>query len=135
MDLRRVRCLLRAMDMNGMRSSKTYYLPDSVDFYSTNNSESLAIDLSQSIGEILAEAIKKRGRASIAVSGGSTPIPLFKEFSLLNVDWKKVDLTLVDDRWVDSKNTDSNELLVRTHFIKNKAVSYTHLTLPTILLV
>ena len=118
---RRVSNLFRAMDMNGMRSSKTYYLPDSVDFYSTNNSESLAEDLSQSIGEILTEAIKKRGRASIAVSGGSTPIPLFKEFSLLNIDWKKVDLTLVDDRWVDSKNTDSNELLVRTHFIKNKA--------------
>ena len=121
MDLRRVSNLFRAMDMNGMRSSKTYYLPDSVDFYSTNNSESLAIDLSQSIGEILAEAIKKRGRASIAVSGGGTPIPLFKEFSLLNIDWKKVDLTLVDDRWVDPKNTDSNELLVRTHLIKNKA--------------
>jgi 6-phosphogluconolactonase len=107
--------------MNGMRSSKTYYLPDSVDFYSTNNSESLASDLCQSIGEILDEAIKKRGRASIAVSGGSTPIPLFKEFSLLNIDWKKVDLTLVDDRWVDPKNADSNELLVRRHLIKNKA--------------
>jgi 6-phosphogluconolactonase len=118
---RRVSYLFRVMDMNGMRSSKTYYLPDSVDFYSTNNSESLASDLSQSIGEILAEAIKKRGRASIAVSGGGTPIPLFKEFSSLNIDWKKVDLTLVDDRWVDPKNTDSNELLVRTHLIKNKA--------------
>jgi 6-phosphogluconolactonase len=121
MDLRRVSYLFKAMDMNGMRSSKTYYLPDSVDFYSTNNSESLASDLCQSIGEILTEAIKKRGRASIAVSGGSTPIPLFKEFSLLSIDWTKVDLTLVDDRWVDPKNIDSNELLVRTHFIKNKA--------------
>ena len=104
-----------------MRRSKTHYLPDSVDFYSTNNSESLASDLSQSISEILIEAIRKRGRASMAVSGGSTPIPLFKNFSLINIDWTKVDLTLVDDRWVDSKNTYSNELLVRTHLIKNKA--------------
>ena len=104
-----------------MRSSKTHYLPDSVGFYSTNNSESLASDLCQSIGEILTEAIRKRGRASMAVSGGSTPVPLFKEFSLLSIDWAKVDLTLVDDRWVDAKNSDSNELLVRTHLIKNKA--------------
>ena len=104
-----------------MRSSKTHYLPDSVGFYSTNNSESLASDLCQSIGEILTEAIRKRGRASMAVSGGSTPTPLFKEFSLLSIDWAKVDLTLVDDRWVDAKNSDSNELLVRTHLIKNKA--------------
>ena len=104
-----------------MRSSKTHYLPDSVGFYSTNNSESLASDLCQSIGEILTEAIRKRGRASMAVSGGGTPIRLFKEFSLLSIDWTKIDLTLADDRWVDAKNADSNELLVRAHLIKNKA--------------
>jgi len=104
-----------------MRSSKTHYLPDSVGFYSANNSESLASDLCQCIGEILTEAIRKRGRASMAVSGGSTPIRLFKEFSLLSIDWTKIDLTLADDRWVDAKNADSNELLVRTHLMKNKA--------------
>ena len=121
MDLRKVDCLSRIMDIIGMRSSKTHYLPDSVDFYSSNNSESLASDLCQSIGKILTETIRKRGRASMAVSGGSTPIKLFKEFSLLSIDWTKIDLTLVDDRWIDAKNADSNELLVRTHFIKNKA--------------
>ncbi|MDB9975612.1 6-phosphogluconolactonase [Candidatus Thioglobus sp.] len=104
-----------------MRSSKTHYLPDSVGFYSANNSESLASDLCHSIGEILIEAIKKKGRASIAVSGGSTPIQLFNKLSILSIDWTKVDLTLVDDRWVNPKSADSNELLVRTYFIKNKA--------------
>jgi 6-phosphogluconolactonase len=33
----------------------------------------------------------------------------------------KVDLTLTDERWVDPKNENSNELLVRTYLIKNKA--------------
>jgi len=112
-----------------MRSSKTHYLPDSVDFYSTNNSESLASDLCQCIGEILTEAIRKKGRASMAVSGGSTPISLFKEFSLLSIDWTKIDLTLADDRWVDAKNADSNELLVRTHLIKNKAAQVNFISL------
>ena len=121
MDPRRVNYLFRATGIIGMRSSKTHYLPDSVGFYSANNSESLASNLCQRIGEIISEAIRNRGRASIAISGGSTPIPLFKELSLLSIDWKKVDLTLVDDRWVDLKNADSNELLVRTHLIKNKA--------------
>ena len=112
-----------------MRSSKTHYLPDSVGFYSANNSESLASDLCQCIGEILTEAIRKRGRASMAVSGGSTPIRLFKEFSLLSIDWTKIDLTLADDRWVDAKNADSNELLVRTHLIKNKAAQVNFISL------
>ena len=104
-----------------MRSSKTYYLPENVGFYSTNNSESLTVDLSQNIREILLETIKKRGRASMAVSGGSTPIPLFEALSRLDIDWSKVDLTLVDDRWVESDHKDSNELLVKSHLIKNKA--------------
>jgi len=106
-----------------MRSSKTYYLPEHVGFYSTNNSESLAVDLSQNIKEILLETIKKRGRASMAVSGGSTPVPLFVALSHLDIDWSKVDLTLVDDRWVESDHKDSNELLVKSHLIKNKAVN------------
>jgi len=106
-----------------MRSSKTHYLPEYVGFYSTNSSESLAVDLSQNINEILVETIKKRGRVSMAVSGGSTPIPLFKVLSHLGLDWSKVDLTLVDDRWVSSDHKDSNELLVKSHLIKNKAVN------------
>jgi 6-phosphogluconolactonase len=104
-----------------MNSSKTHYLPDTVGFYSTNNSESLAKDLCHSIGEILVKVLKKKGRASMAVSGGRTPVQLFEELSRLGIDWAKVDLTLVDDRWVEPKNADSNELLVRTHFIKNNA--------------
>ena len=104
-----------------MKSSKTHYLPEHVGFYSTNSSESLVVNLSQNIGEILIEAINEKGRASLAVSGGSTPKPLFEELSLLNLDWSRVDLTLVDDRWVDSDHKDSNELLVKTYFIKNKA--------------
>ena len=106
-----------------MRSSKTHYLPEYVGFYSTNSSESLAVDLSQNISEILLETIKKRGRVSMAVSGGSTPISLFKVLSHLGLDWSKVDLTLVDDRWVSSDHKDSNELLVRSNLIRNKAAN------------
>ena len=115
--------LFLEVDIAGMRSSKTYYLPEHVGFDSTNSAESLAVDLSQNIIKILNKAIKSRGRAVLAVSGGSTPKLLFEELSLLDLDWSKVDLTLVDDRWIDSKHEDSNELLVRTHLIKNKAVN------------
>ena len=45
--------LFLEVDIAGMRSSKTYYLPDHVGFYSTNSAESLAVDLSQNIFKIL----------------------------------------------------------------------------------
>ena len=102
-------------------SNRMYFLPDQVDFYSTNSSESLAEDLSHKIVEILKQSIKSDGRASLAVSGGRTPIPLLEALSGLKLDWSSVDLTLVDDRWVEPSHEDSNEKLVRAHLIKNKA--------------
>ena len=38
-------------------SNRMYFLPDHVDFYSTNSSESLAEDLSHKIVEILKQSI------------------------------------------------------------------------------
>ena len=102
-------------------SNRMYFLPDHVDFYSTNSSESLAEDLSHNIVEILKQSINSDGRASLAVSGGRTPIPLLDALSDLKLDWSSVDLTLVDDRWVEPSHEDSNERLVRAHLIKNKA--------------
>jgi 6-phosphogluconolactonase len=102
-------------------SNRMYFLPDHVDFYSTNSCESLAEDLSHNIGEILKQSIKSDSRASLAVSGGRTPVPLLEALSNLSLDWSSVDLTLVDDRWVKPSHKDSNEMLVRAHLIKNKA--------------
>ena len=102
-------------------SNRMYFLPDQVDFYSTNSSESLAEDLSHKIVEILKQSINSDGRASLAVSGGRTPIPLLEALSDLKLDWSSVDLMLVDDRWVEPSHEDSNERLVRAHLIKNKA--------------
>jgi 6-phosphogluconolactonase len=104
-----------------MKINETNYLPSHVDWYGSNSAESLDIDLSQRIGQLLTQSITENGCASIAVSGGRTPIGLFEELSKLNLDWSKVELALVDERWVDAKNEDSNELLVRRHLIKNKA--------------
>ena len=104
-----------------MKINEINYLPSHVDWHGTNSAESLDIDLSHRIGQLLTQSITENGCASIAVSGGRTPISLFEELSKLNLDWSKIELTLVDERWVDAQHEDSNELLVRKHLIKNKA--------------
>ena len=104
-----------------MKINGSNFLPSHVDWYGSNSAESLDIDLSHRIGQLLIQSIAENGCASIAVSGGRSPIGLFEELSKINLDWSKVELTLVDERWVDAKNEDSNELLVRKHLIKNKA--------------
>ena len=69
----------------------------------------------------LKNAIRQSGSASLAVSGGSTPIPLFDQLSNTPLDWSKVAVTLVDDRWVNPEQPDSNELLVKKHLLHNAA--------------
>jgi 6-phosphogluconolactonase len=59
----------------------------------------------------------------IAVSGGKSPIPLLEKLSNANLDFSKIHVTLVDERIVETNNSDSNENLVRTHLLKNQAVN------------
>ena len=47
------------------------------------------------------------------VSGGRTPIPFFSALARMPVDWGKVTIGLVDERWVSVDHEDSNERLVR----------------------
>lgn len=85
------------------------------------NSQLLIEDLAAYIVKDLRQSIDKKGHASIAVSGGKTPIPLFKLLSQQDLDWHNVFITLVDDRWVDDTDDASNEKLVLTYLLQNKA--------------
>ena len=71
----------------------------------------------------LTEAVEARGRASLAVSGGSTPRPLFRSLAKRPVPWEGVTLTLVDERWVDPAGEESNERLVRECLLRGPAAA------------
>ena len=83
----------------------------------------LDIDLANSVSQILAQAIKLKGKASIAVSGGSTPKGFFKVLSQSDIDWSKVTITLADERWVPLDSDASNTRLVHENLLQNKAAS------------
>jgi len=85
----------------------------------------LVKNLAEQIQSLLSTAIKKNGKASLAVSGGSTPVELFERVSELDIPWQDVVVTLVDERWVEPEAEDSNEHLVRTHLLKNRAAAAT----------
>lgn len=77
--------------------------------------------LAAHIAQQLRADIDKRGAASLAVSGGSTPKGLFAVLSKLALPWQKVWITLVDERWVAADGDDSNERLVRENLLQNAA--------------
>ena len=77
--------------------------------------------LSQSILAKLQKAIATKGKASLLVSGGSTPKPLFKKLKHAPLEWEKVTIGLCDERWVPSSHEDSNEKFVKTYLMQEKA--------------
>jgi 6-phosphogluconolactonase len=81
----------------------------------------LADALSASIAGQLREAIEARGEALIAVSGGSTPKRLFEVLSSEVLDWSRVTVTLVDERWVPDTDERSNARMVEALLLQHKA--------------
>ncbi|MBI4877832.1 MAG: 6-phosphogluconolactonase [Acidobacteria bacterium] len=68
---------------------------------------------------ILQEALSSRPNASLAVSGGATPRPLFEALARCELAWPKIHLFWVDERCVAPTETTSNyrladETLIRT---------------------
>ncbi|MGM0526065.1 MAG: 6-phosphogluconolactonase [Pseudomonadota bacterium] len=95
------------------------------------NNEQLSETLSGKIAAILAQAIEQRGHAYLVVSGGRTPKALFEKLSQQDIDWHRVTITLADERWVLPNSDDSNDKLVKTTLLKNKAAQAQFISLFT----
>ena len=63
----------------------------------------------------LQAAIAARGRASIAVPGGSTPVAFLEQLSPASLDWACVTVLLTDERLVAPGDSRSNEAMLRAH--------------------
>ncbi|MBT1449382.1 6-phosphogluconolactonase [Glaciecola sp. XM2] len=95
------------------------------------NSDALVSAFSHKLASILKQSISQKGSASIAVSGGSTPKPLFQALSQISLPWNKVYITLADDRWVDATHEASNEKLVKENLMINEASAANFVSLVT----
>jgi 6-phosphogluconolactonase len=85
--------------------------------------EELDRALAQHIAAQLAADILEHGQASLAVSGGGTPRNMFQQLSQCELDWSRVWISLVDERWVSVDSPDSNERLVRENLLQNRATA------------
>lgn len=62
-------------------------------------------------------------RARLLVSGGTTPAPVFRALSQAPLAWERVDIALVDERWLRPDDPDSNARLVREHLLQGHAAA------------
>jgi 6-phosphogluconolactonase len=83
--------------------------------------EALADALAEAVARALRARIAREGFAALAVSGGTTPMRFFQALSEKALDWARVTVTLVDERWVDEASPRSNAALVRAYLLQNRA--------------
>ncbi len=91
--------------------------------------QALADTLAAAIADRLAAGIAARGQASLAVSGGTTPALLFAALATTAIDWARVTITLVDERFVEPTSPRSNEGLVRRALLQGPARAATFVPL------
>ena len=85
--------------------------------------EALAETLARDVADELSRAIEAKGRATLAVSGGTTPRLFFEKLSMIDIPWSRVAVTLVDERQVPETSERSNARLVRQHLLQNRAAA------------
>jgi 6-phosphogluconolactonase len=89
-----------------------------IDFQSTSDLEA---QLAKDIAQQLRDAINLKGSATLLVSGGSTPKKMFEFLSNQDLDWSKVTIGLVDERFVDATDEASNEKMVKNILLQHHA--------------
>jgi 6-phosphogluconolactonase len=79
----------------------------------------------QHVLAILGEAVRANGRATLAVSGGSSPKRLFARMAAAKFNWRGVHIFWVDERCVPPTDGASNYKLVKEYLLEPAGIPET----------
>ncbi len=83
--------------------------------------ELMMLSLANAIAGDLGDFLRREGRASLCVPGGTTPGPIFESLSGVDLDWANVAVFLNDERWVSDDSPRSNTRLLRERLLVGRA--------------
>lgn len=66
---------------------------------------------------ITATLKEQTGPLSMALPGGTTPVPLFDALAKATLPWRRLTVLPTDERWVPTNDPDSNERLLRSQLV------------------
>lgn len=75
------------------------------------------------IAERLTDRLAANKRASVIMSGGTSPQQCMAALANKPLDWPRVQVVLSDERWVPSDHEDSNEKMLRESLLVDKAAA------------
>ena len=65
---------------------------------------------------------KQNKRLSFVLTGGKSPIKLYRKLAQINIDWNIIDLFWGDERYVSHQSKNSNFKLAYNEFIKKNKI-------------
>lgn len=85
-----------------------------------------AADAARFLAGLVVDAVSKRGRCSIALAGGATPLPVYRALAAAGftpkIPWEKVDIYFGDERCVPPDDKDSNYGAARLVLLSHAAI-------------
>ena len=96
-------------------------MSESFNYHRFTSREVMVERASNQIADAVKKAVKVKGAASLMLSGGSSPRPVYEALSGMNLPWDKVTIGLVDDRWIDRGEAGSNETFLDETLLKGAA--------------
>jgi 6-phosphogluconolactonase len=78
----------------------------------------------------ISQGIDEFGSAILGLSGGSTPQPIYEALGKQPIDWSKVFIFLVDDRYIERDHNDSNQKMVHETLLMHAKIPEDHITFP-----
>ena len=111
----------------GLRAKMT----DMFKYHSFSSREVMIKTAVKQIADTVNAAVKTKGTASLMLSGGSSPRPVYEALSGMNLPWDKVTIGLVDDRWIERGEAGSNETFLDETLLKGPAKSARFIGLKT----
>lgn len=77
-------------------------------WYEHRDAEALALALARALHDAIASAVAERGVATLALAGGTTPWPTYRQLSMRRLAWRQVVILPTDDRMVPRGHALSN---------------------------
>ena len=75
------------------------------------------------LADTLSEAVAETGQAVFAGAGGSTPAPIYARLAQAPLDWSRIAVTLVDERYVPESSSESNAALMKRTLLTGPAAA------------
>jgi len=95
--------------------------PNNITEFKFSSTEIMLDTVYEHIVEQLKSSLKAHQQVSLLVSGGSTPGPLYNSLAHASLPWEKIHVGLVDERWVDTHHSASNEKLITDSLLSQQA--------------